>query len=95
MGLGSCQKNEKLTPKHSISSQDRINALETKLERLEQKLQTILKEETKTDFKNSSGSIKSITFRIGTADDRLRIYWSNGNNSDLPCTKEQSIWVCG
>ncbi len=39
--------------------------------------------------------IKSITFRIGTKDDRLRIYWSDGSRTDLPCTKEQSIWACG
>ncbi len=39
--------------------------------------------------------IKEVTFRIGTEDDRLRIYWSDGRKTDLPCTKEQNIWACG
>jgi len=41
------------------------------------------------------GPIKSITFRSGTADDRLRIYWENGKVSSLPCTLEQGTWACG
>ena len=47
------------------------------------------------NFEKVTGPIKSITFRVGTKDDRLRIYWDNNGKSDLPCTKEQSIWVCG
>ena len=42
-----------------------------------------------------AGAIKSITYRSGTSDDRLRIYWADGNVSDLPCTKEQNTTVCG
>lgn len=42
-----------------------------------------------------AGLIKSLTYRSGTSDDRLRIYWSDGKVSDLPCTKEQSTLVCG
>jgi hypothetical protein len=50
---------------------------------------------TDTSTKVPVGPIKSITFRSGTADDRLRIYWENGTSSDLPCTQEQATWVCG
>jgi hypothetical protein len=39
--------------------------------------------------------VKSITFRSGSGDDRLRIYWADGSTSDLPCTKEQTTTVCG
>ncbi len=39
--------------------------------------------------------IKSLTFRIGTEDDRLRIYWSNGRTTDLPCSEDETIWACG
>ena len=41
--------------------------------------------------KTPAGPIKSITFRRGTTDDRLRIYWADGSSSDLPCTQEQSL----
>ena len=42
-----------------------------------------------------AGAIKSITYRSGTSDDRLRIYWADGSVSDLPCTKEQNTTACG
>jgi hypothetical protein len=32
---------------------------------------------------------------MGSDDDRLRIYWADGSRTDLPCTKEQSTFVCG
>ncbi len=49
----------------------------------------------KTRASNNSLYIKSITFRLGTEDDRLRIYWTDGSKTNLPCTKEQRIWACG
>lgn len=45
--------------------------------------------------KSPAGAIKSLTYRSGTSDDRLRIYWADGKVSDLPCTKEQNTLVCG
>lgn len=45
--------------------------------------------------KPPAGVIKSITYRSGTSDDRLRIYWSDGRVSDLECTKEQNTMACG
>ena len=45
--------------------------------------------------KPPAGPVKSLTFRTGTAEDRLRIYWGDGSTSDLECTKEQATWACG
>ncbi len=79
----------------NIQSNLKIQGLEDRIQLLEKKIKS---HATSRDFMNlevPTGPIKSITFRIGTKDDRLRIYWANGNKSDLPCTKEQLIWVCG
>jgi len=69
-----------------------INQLEKRILKLENGLKNEFKD---SDNKNKSATIKSLTFRLGTEDDRLRIYWSNGMKTDLPCTKEQNIWACG
>ena len=45
--------------------------------------------------KPPAGVVKSLTFRMGSQDDRLRIYWADGSTSDLPCTQEQGTWACG
>ncbi len=94
--LASCMRAKESAlspPKNENSIQ--INLLTKRIEELELKLG---KRDLKTDPKENKapkGPIKSLTFRLGTKDDRLRIYWADGSNSDLPCTKEQSIWVCG
>tara|TARA_Y100001968_G_C19255275_1_gene666472 strand:- start:393 stop:614 length:222 start_codon:yes stop_codon:yes gene_type:complete len=62
-----------------------IFLLQKRLSILEKKLEAI----------DNEGPIKSLTFREGSKDDRIRIYWSSGKKTDLPCTKEQSIWACG
>lgn len=73
-----------------------IQRLELRLQQLEQRLNAQQgATPTDTSAKVPVGPIKSITFRSGTADDRLRIYWENGTSSDLPCTQEQATWVCG
>jgi hypothetical protein len=45
--------------------------------------------------KPPAGAIKSLTYRSGTADDRLRIYWADGSTTNLPCKQEQATLVCG
>ena len=74
-----------------------IKKLEKRLDEIEQYL--FKNQNRKNTFlikkRSQNGPIKSITLRLGSKDDRLRIYWENGDNSDLPCTKEQKIWVCG
>ena len=89
-----CQPNRK-EKINSLTREKSINRLEQKIEKLEQ----IIKQDSVTPSKKNmhtpTGRIKSLTFRIGTEDDRLRIYWEDGSKSDLPCTKEQFIWACG
>ena len=74
---------------------DEIKVLRKRIQKVENILAETNLQISKNDIKNQIGPIKSLTFRIGTKDDRLRIYWANESRSDLPCTKEQSIWVCG
>lgn len=84
------------TRQPSIESQ-RIDQLEFKLQQLEQRLNKVSVRQDPADKsgKAPAGVIKSLTFRSGTEDDRLRIYWADGSNTDLPCTKEQATLVCG
>jgi len=94
--LCSCQKEKKELPTISAPQSKAIQRLELKVERLE----NILKERERMPTKARErgvppGKIKSLTFRTGTEDDRLRIYWEDGSKSDLPCMKEQFIWACG
>ena len=68
--------------------QDRVDALETRLRRAE--------EGSPADSRTPSGPLRSVTLRMGTADDRLRMYWADGQTSDLPCTQEgNGTWACG
>lgn len=96
--LGGCQL---LGGGGTPSAQDRQllqrqEQLELKLQQLEQKLNTLnVPNGADSAGKPPAGPVKSLTLRTGTADDRLRIYWADGSNSDLPCTKEQSTLVCG
>ncbi len=86
-----CQRNKQ---ELKVTSND-LKDLKNRIEKIEGLM--LGKVQTR-DQKNNlipSGYIKSITFRLGSKDDRLRIYWADGSKSDLPCSKEQSIWVCG
>jgi hypothetical protein len=74
----------------------RLDVLEQRLQQIEQRLATPAKIDTSDPSgKPPAGAVKSLTFRMGTEDDRLRIYWADGSSTDLPCTKEQATWVCG
>jgi hypothetical protein len=76
--------------------QQRQEQLDLKLQQLEQKLNTLSpRDGADSAGKPPAGPVKSLTFRSGTDDDRLRIYWADGTSSDLPCTKEQTTLVCG
>jgi len=76
--------------------QQRQEQLELKIQQLEQKLNAVTPGNGADPAgKPPAGAIKSLTYRSGTEDDRLRIYWADGTKSDLPCTKEQSTVVCG
>lgn len=74
----------------------RIDVLEQRLQQIEQRLASPAKiDSSDPTGKPPAGAVKSLTFRTGTQDDRLRIYWADGSNTDLPCTQEQATWVCG
>jgi len=76
--------------------QQRQEQLEVKIQQLEQKLNAASPGNGADPAgKPPAGAIKSLTYRSGTADDRLRIYWADGSQTDLPCTKEQATLVCG
>ena len=76
--------------------QQRQGQLELKIQQLEQKLNAATPGNGADPAgKPPAGAVKSLTYRSGTADDRLRIYWADGSKTDLPCTKEQSTFVCG
>lgn len=79
-----------------LQLQQRQEQLELKLQQLEQKLNAVTpRNPNERGGKPPAGPIRSVTYRSGTADDRLRIYWADGSTSDLPCTKEQSTLACG
>jgi len=73
-----------------------IKELTLKLAKLEE---SINKKEPNDRLNSSiqlhSNLIKYITLRVGSSDDRLRIYWSDNSSTNLPCKKEQSTWICG
>lgn len=74
----------------------RLQRLELRLQQLEQRLNTQGGTSTADPAgKPPAGVVKSLTFRSGTSDDRLRIYWADGSRTDLPCTREQHTWACG
>lgn len=78
------------------AERQRLDRLELRLQQLEQRQATPNATNTADQAgKPPAGPVKSITFRTGTSDDRLRIYWADGTHSNLPCTKEQNTWVCG
>ena len=91
LGLASgCQRGP------SAESQ-RLDRLDLKIQQLEQRLNKVSQQTDGADRsgKPPAGVIKSLTLRLGSDDDRLRIYWADGSRTDLPCTKEQSTFVCG
>tara|TARA_Y100001968_G_scaffold218631_1_gene201305 strand:+ start:208 stop:531 length:324 start_codon:yes stop_codon:yes gene_type:complete len=96
-----CQSNERENRKKVTSQENypyfeyEINKLKLKVSEIEEKIQSQPIKGNVTKGKSESNQIKSITFRIGSEDDRIRIYWNDGSKTDLPCTKEQSIWACG
>lgn len=77
---------------------ERLDRVDLKIQQLEQRINKLsVRSEDGADKpgKPPAGVIKSLTLRMGSEDDRLRIYWADGSKTDLPCTKEQSTFVCG
>ncbi len=95
IGIQGCQVKPKTINQPVLTSNKAIQQIEIRLEKIERELSKRSDPIPTRGIKTPAGRIKSLTFRLGTRDDRLRIYWADGSNSDLPCTKEQSIWACG
>ena len=87
----------KTGPIHPVDggSSHQLGQIEQRLEQVEQKLK-LVEETSETDSKTPAGPLRSLTLRLGTTDDRLRMYWADGQTSDLLCNEEgQGIWACG
>ncbi|MGB5133782.1 MAG: hypothetical protein WBN89_01255 [Prochlorococcaceae cyanobacterium] len=92
--LTGCQKTDLQSEVKQL--QQRQEQLDLKLQQLEQKLHGVTPRDPEDrPTKAPAGPVRSITYRSGTDDDRLRIYWADGTSSDLPCTQEQATLVCG
>jgi len=82
------------------SSSDKPNA-RASIEQLEQRINQLELQQLRSpgdhaDSKTPAGPLRSLTLRIGTKDDRLRIYWADGQTSNLICSQEgNGVWACG
>ena len=93
--ISACQKRAEIKPSTDVSRDAQISAMKTRIDQLERRVNEQMPGSDDSGERVPPGPIKSITFRSGTADDRLRIYWENGKVSSLPCTLEQGTWACG
>ena len=93
--ISACSRGpgEQQTTEKNIDAE--IGALTTRMDQLERRVSEGMPGSDDSGERGPPGPIKSITFRSGTADDRLRIYWEDGKVSNLPCTLEQGTWACG
>jgi hypothetical protein len=92
--LGGCQRTDQAAEIQQLKQ--RQEQLDLKIQQLEQKLHGVTPRDPEDrPSKAPAGPVRSITYRSGTDDDRLRIYWADGSSSDLPCTQEQATLVCG
>ena len=95
LAIFGCQKKQDTTIPINDPKTNSIQNIESRVRKLEELIKQNMIDSSRKDNQIPPGKIKSLTFRIGTEDDRLRIYWEDGTKSDLPCTKEQFIWACG
>ena len=73
-----------------------LERLELRVNQLERKLSTTPPRDGNLDPNVPAGPLQSLTLRLGTDDDRLRLYWADGQSSDLICSEEgKGVWACG
>ena len=90
-----CRPNDRSRVDQLLQRQEQM---ELQLQQLEQRLNRLPASGAtgRADKERApAGVVRSLTYRSGTSDDRLRIYWADGSVSDLPCTKEQNTLACG
>ena len=91
VGLTSCE----MVPS-SGDTRASIKQLERRINQLEQELHELKSPGSDADSKTPAGPLRSLTLRIGTEDDRLRMYWADGQTSNLICSEEgKGVWACG
>ena len=94
VGLSSCGVVPSSNDKPSANAS--IEKLERRIIQLEQELQELRSPVGDPASKTPAGPLRSLTLRIGTEDDRLRMYWADGQTSNLICSKEgKGVWACG
>ena len=94
-GLIACSGCTK-PPSISDTARSKFERIERRLQRLERNQGVTTSPQAPNDPKAPAGPIRSLTLRIGTDDDRLRLYWADGQTSDLICSKEgKGTWACG
>ncbi|MGC6482044.1 MAG: hypothetical protein ACON4T_00530 [Synechococcus sp.] len=80
---------------HDVQQSKTLERLDYRLQQLERRIGSNATPPPDQGNKIPPGPVKSLTLRLGTIDDRLRIYWEDGTMTNLPCTEEQKTWVCG
>ena len=96
VGLTGCElvPSSGVTP--NTNSRASIEQLERRINKLEQELQELKSPAGDADSKTPAGPLRSLTLRIGSEDDRLRMYWADGQTSNLICSQEgKGVWACG
>ena len=99
--LGGCERGWITSPGNGDSktgavSDDALESLGRRLDRLEQRLEAQGSGTASNDARTPAGPLQSLTLRNGSDDDRLSLYWADGQRSDLSCTEEgNGIWACG
>ena len=92
VGLTSCGLVPSGSDKPDANARASLELLEQRLNQLEQELEALRSPDSKTP----AGPLRSLTLRIGTEDDRLRMYWADGQTSNLICSQEgKGVWACG
>ena len=84
------------SPSISDTTRSELERIDRRLKRLEGDLGITPQTQALNDPKAPAGPIRSLTLRLGTDDDRLRLYWADGQTSDLICSEEgKGTWACG
>ena len=95
LSLSSCVSKPSSTGRDQ-TIQAALERLELRVYQLERKLSSSRPGNPELDQKIPAGPIQSLTLRLGTNDDRLRLYWADGQSSDLLCSEEgKGVWACG
>ena len=96
VGLTSCGVVPSSGDNPNANSRASLQQLERRINQLEQELQELKSPASDSDSKTPAGPLRSLTLRIGTEDDRLRMYWADGQTSNLICSQEgKGVWACG